>query len=469
MFYILTCGSTASVWLARALCRHPEIVCFHGKRTIAANPTINPAECPARQFVGELAQLHSVTEGEKVFGAIHGHGHREIVPEIAAVEGAFAAMMRHPITRINSFFHQQAPAIETIEIPSNDIYRLFREDEAYSAEIDDPTIQSPLTAYARLFSALCSSVLDEDSFILGNMHEQDIFQYEKIVVDPRYFRACFETLAEGCRHAITLLPLPMPLKDGRADLRLECTQEYLDRVFNMGIINPKKSGAGSAEEIFALWPHLFKSIFVRHLEKEGGKDALDRYAEYGYRLPHELQDLLVRKLRGPVSQSSPVDSLIGGTPALVSDLKVEGDKRPLTSAPARTPSHDHHALAETKNAAKRLKPVLAIIEQERSAYLDQIKGLQDILKAERGAAVTRIRALETELEAERRAQAIQVADMQAMFAAEREAAVARIREFEGTLKAKQATFIARIRELEGTLKAKQATFIARIRKARHGS
>jgi hypothetical protein len=68
-------------------------------------------------------------------------------------------------------------------------YRPFREDHAYLTEIDEPTSQSPLTAYARVFSELCNSALTEDTFILKNMDEHDIFQCEKIVVDPRYFRS----------------------------------------------------------------------------------------------------------------------------------------------------------------------------------------------------------------------------------------------------------------------------------------
>src|SRR5262249_17982950 len=98
MFYILTCGSTASIWLARALSRHPEVVCFHGVRTLAAAPVTDRTEPLARQFVRDLDHLYWACQGEQIFGAIHGFAAVQITPEIMAAEGAFAAMMRHPIT-----------------------------------------------------------------------------------------------------------------------------------------------------------------------------------------------------------------------------------------------------------------------------------------------------------------------------------------------------------------------------------
>jgi len=73
MFYILTCGSTASVWLARVLNQHPEIVCFHGVKMLAPRAsTIDPSESLARQFVRELTHLYHLAHGQQIFGAIHG-------------------------------------------------------------------------------------------------------------------------------------------------------------------------------------------------------------------------------------------------------------------------------------------------------------------------------------------------------------------------------------------------------------
>src|SRR5262245_30696537 len=117
MFYILTCGSTASVWLSRVLSHHPEIVCFHGVKTVEAPAKHDPSMPPARQFVRELEQFYRMSQGRQVFGSVHGLAATEIAPEIAAVHGAFAAMIRHPVTRVNSLFHRAASAIGAIDLP----------------------------------------------------------------------------------------------------------------------------------------------------------------------------------------------------------------------------------------------------------------------------------------------------------------------------------------------------------------
>ena len=206
MFYILTCGSTASVWLSRVLSYHPEIVCFHGVKSISAVAERDTSAPLAREFVRELAHLYALSQGEQVFGSVHGFAAAEIAPEIAAVEGAFAAMIRHPVTRINSLFHRAADTVGTIDLPDDDIYRPFRDNQEPPSDIDNIDAQSPFGAHARLFRELASNTLTEDTFILRHMEEQDIFQYERIVLEPEYFRACFERLAEGCRHAMAISP-----------------------------------------------------------------------------------------------------------------------------------------------------------------------------------------------------------------------------------------------------------------------
>ena len=333
-----------------------------------------------------------MSHGEQIFGAIHGFGVTEILPEIAAMEGAFAAMMRHPITRLDSLFHRASLEIGTL--PPDDIYRPLREPDDLPASAD----------HTSLFDNLCSNMMTEDTFILERMDRRDIFQYEKIVFDPEYFRACFERLAESCRRAMEKNDAA---RRGRSwatfptAVRLECTQPYLDGVFEMSKVNQKGSGTRSVEEIVSIWPELFKTIFVRQLERQGGQAAVDRYAEYGYKLPPVL-----------VSKASAVDSSLSTTIRRV----------PATPDPDRvSPAHD----SSTRVIDDDTLPgqLLAIIEAEQSAHADRLKNLQDTLQAERDAFVARIREVESEMEALRGAQAAQILDMQTTFNAERQAAV----------------------------------------------
>jgi hypothetical protein len=459
MFYILTCGSTGSVWVARALSRHPDIVCFHGLKTLPLAPGNDPSKSQARQFVGELAHLYRMSHGDKIFGAIHGFAVAEILPEIAAVGGAFAAMIRHPITRLDSLFHREAHYMGALQ--PDDVYRSFGENQRYLDDIpsDQSAARPALSDYARKFEELCNSVMIEDTFILERMERRDVFQYEKIVLDREYFRACFERLAEGCRHAVThndAMRLDSSWEGFSPAVRLECTQAYLDAVFAMGPVNIKRSGKRSIDDILAIWPDLFKAIFVQHLERQGGRDAVDRYAEYGYKLPDGVHPSSVTGSRAPLTDSSQSRSLMGGL--AVPDPGAALARDGSASGPEADALPESLAEAATSGPASGVGPLLAIIEAERTAHAARINELQDTLAAEHDAFVARIRELEGTVDSERAAYGAQIADLRVTFDAERQAAVARIRELEATLKAEHDAFVARIRELERTVDSERAAY-----------
>ena len=449
MFYILTCGSTGSVWVARALSRHPDIVCFHGIKTLPHTPGNDPSTSQARQFVGELAHLYRMCHGDKVFGSIHGFAVNEILPEIAGAEGAFAAMIRHPITRLDSLFHREAQHMGPLR--PDDIYRSIGENQGCLEDIpgDQPAGQPTLSDYTRKFGELCHSVMTEDTFILGQMERRDVFQYERLVLDREYFRTCFERLAEGCRHAIAnsgAMRLDATWEGFPSAVRLECTPAYLDAVFAMGTANRKRSGMRSIENILAIWPDLFKAIFVQHLERQGGRDAVDRYAEYGYELPGG-----VHPSSGSVSQASFADSGLSNTP--MRGLVEPGPGVTLVrddsfSAPEANAPPESVAGSTALGSGSGPRQLVAIIDAERAAHAVRMNELEGILVAERDAFVARIRELERTVDSERAAYGAQIADLQATFDAERQAAVARIRELEATLKAEHEAFVARIRQLE---------------------
>jgi hypothetical protein len=441
------------------LSHHPEIVCFHGVKTLAAAPMTDRTAPLARQFVRDLDYLYWAAQGEQVFGAIHGFAAIQITPEIRAAEGAFAAMIRHPITRLNSLFHRTSQVVGTVDLPRDDIYRPFLENEQCLAEIacDKASHPSPLTILAREFEALCTNVLAEDTFILQGMDRQDIFQYERIVVDPEYFRSCFERLAEGCRHFMAISTTR------RGAVRLECTQDYLDRVFKLGIVNRKNSGEREAEAIFAKWPSVFKVMFSRQLERQGGKDAVDRYAEFGYRLPSAGHHSSLWS-----SRASDFSQLRrGATAPIASGVELERNDYPVAAPPVETPSlrpiGPEGALATTSSSSNSLKQMLAIIDVERAAHADQLRSLQEIRDAERDAAGARIKELQDALNAERDAFCARIKELQDTLEAEREAFRARIKELQDTLDAEREAFRARIKELQDTLDAEREAFRAEIK------
>jgi hypothetical protein len=333
-----------------------------------------------------------------VFGGIHGFGAAEIAPEIAAVEGAFAAMIRHPITRLNSLFHREVQNIDQFDLPREDVYRAFRQtrieanaDRAASSSVE-------LKVYIDRFRDLCRSVSCEDEFILGSMPEADVFRYETITSDPEYFRACFERLAIGCRHAMAVSP------GKRGSIRLDCTDSYLDQVFAIEPFNQKNSGPFSSEEIFENWPDIFRKIFVEQLHRVGGTAALDRYQRFGYTLP-----TAVTRPSGGRPIAATDEAVSRSNVQTVSGLEEPaaspvGSRRfDQVQANVRTVMRIHSTLATRLNGVSDLNRVtlLALVrngyesaERVRSLILQ----LDSTLAAECGALVNRIRELEATVE-----------------------------------------------------------------------
>ncbi len=347
----------------------------------------------------------------------------------------------------------------------DDIYRSIGENQGCLDDISgDQSAGLPaLSDYARKFGELCNSVMTEDAFILKQMERQDVFQYERMVLDREYFRTCFERLAEGCRHAIfnsDVMRLDPYWEGFSSAVRLECTPTYLDAVFAMGEVNKKRSGKRSVEDILAIWPSLFKAIFVQHLERQGGREAVDRYTEYGYKLPGEVHPSSVTG-----SRASFADSDLSRTPMREPALPRPGvalTRDGSSRGPEADALPESLAEAATLGPASGLRPLLAIIDTERAAHAARMNELQATLVAERDAFVARIRDLERTVDSERAAYSAQIADLRATFDAERQAAVARIRELEATLKAEHDAFVARIRELEWTVDSERAAYGAQI-------
>ncbi len=70
-FYISSRGHSATVWLTADFSKHPEIVCFHGTRTILPKGSGTVPDMTPEQFIDTLLTYSESSYG-KTFGAIHG-------------------------------------------------------------------------------------------------------------------------------------------------------------------------------------------------------------------------------------------------------------------------------------------------------------------------------------------------------------------------------------------------------------
>jgi len=132
MFYISSQGHSATSWLANALSMHPQIVCWHGTRSIPPYPS-GKNDIPAKGFVEGLVQCEKRCFAQKVFGACHGYYGIKLKPFVEENNGIFLGIVRNPIKRVNSIFLAFAgPALTYGLLPSDtkiDIYDLVNKHE----------------------------------------------------------------------------------------------------------------------------------------------------------------------------------------------------------------------------------------------------------------------------------------------------------------------------------------------------
>ena len=113
MFYFSSRGSSATVWLAKMLSHHPQVVCFSATRSF---PPVDPHEAYPNDIKGTVPEISAdmFMEGllecsksilnEKVFGSVHGY-HGVVAKEPCEKRGGiFSYITRHPVSRIHSVF-----------------------------------------------------------------------------------------------------------------------------------------------------------------------------------------------------------------------------------------------------------------------------------------------------------------------------------------------------------------------------
>jgi len=108
VFYISSRGHSATGWLAKVLSSHPDIVCFHGTRSLPPYRSgIN--DIHPKDFIKGLVQMEDNTRGQKLFGACHGYNGNLSKQYTEDNGGVFMGILRDPIMRVNSIFSSYLP------------------------------------------------------------------------------------------------------------------------------------------------------------------------------------------------------------------------------------------------------------------------------------------------------------------------------------------------------------------------
>ena len=73
IFYVSSRGHNGTTWLSRSLSLHPDIICWHGTRSIPPKGSNNNEESLSpHEFANGLAACNSSCQNSKIFGAVHG-------------------------------------------------------------------------------------------------------------------------------------------------------------------------------------------------------------------------------------------------------------------------------------------------------------------------------------------------------------------------------------------------------------
>ena len=130
MFYISSIGHSATMWLSVVLSKHPNIICWHGTRSIPPYAT-GTNDLSEEEFVKGLLRCEQPTSGVKKFGACHCFHETRLLKYVNKYNGTFLAIARNPITKTHSLISQYldvTPANEEFSIYYKfDIIEFYKE------------------------------------------------------------------------------------------------------------------------------------------------------------------------------------------------------------------------------------------------------------------------------------------------------------------------------------------------------
>jgi len=314
MFYISTQGHSASGWFSKVLNMHPEIVCWHGTRSIPPFIGREVEILSPEKFVKGLLECQKNVKETKQFGSIHGFCGAIIKDHVENNNGKFFAIYRNPLSRVNSIFSSflteyassgnivaSGTKVEYENFLSqnkdviNEYFKKYKKNQhiiRQGKKIFKKIKIFPLakTIYKNLFIYL--KVFKKKKFTMehGNEFSFDAISYDKkinAIIDV-YVHACYRTfdtdseIADACSfdQIIKMEDIVMSqnyFKDFFYKITgLVASQEYLDKVFASDDHINIHSNTKNLEKIIENWPSCFKNDFMERLNNSSAKKFYDK-------------------------------------------------------------------------------------------------------------------------------------------------------------------------------------------------
>lgn len=321
MFYISSQGHSATSWLSNLLNKQPNVVCFHGTRSIPPYGS-GTRDLSNNDFIDALKLLEKNCNYLINFGACHGFYGTELKELVEKNNGSFFAIIRNPIKRINSIFESFAHGylnadylekktnfyvydfikdIEFNESNSNKIYKkylnLFDYYKKYQKglNITDKIIRRlhmKFKEYLRIPSVYLNYL--PDLYIDKDGHESFIFKNNNIAIFRLIYLfdiACYRTFHFDkdffdncdCENIIKMEEMVISEEYINSIIKkiLNTQKIYsLDSSFNENLNKHSSINSSMSDlELYTLWPKIFKDIFINYLYKYQTKND---YVKFGY-------------------------------------------------------------------------------------------------------------------------------------------------------------------------------------------
>jgi hypothetical protein len=279
-FFVTSYGRTATVWLTRALNLHPDVVCNHGPSLYQFSARQGKqheeegflqVQKTAGVFYGlslrEILHLISANGEKKCVGNVHAYTawnlYNKRKAEAEAPPIRTINLLRHPITRIDSFW-RRFQYEHTLNSPSSQ----WIEKEA----MKEPRYQQVLEELRRHHDVMVEG-FDERAFFHAVMQmstdagdlsiEVPHIVSERLVADIDYFAYVFDLLT------------------GRS---VSISSKYLRGVSDLGKQNAERGGGRSAIEVFEEWQPWQRTLFLLILRDH--TVLREAYPCFGYDFPY---------------------------------------------------------------------------------------------------------------------------------------------------------------------------------------
>ncbi len=279
LFYVSSFGGSATLWLARSLDLHDDIICFHGSRQFPIHPASrhpqlqmpNSTELTAGEFALRMHMLSETaqdTRGREVcVGGVHGFHGLQMHPAMTSLEGCFAFSIRHPVLRIASLYNEHYRTMRMDTVDAQGKWAWLR--SGYAAKHEELitlfcTVMD-LAPEDVIFLWLASVTVWAD-YYSARTPAWPIFRMEDYTQDRDVFRAMFHTLTSN---------------------RLVCSPDYLDRIFAQGKLNVHRRHSRLPEEEFRNWTPNGQRILAAILRSV--PELLEFYQKMGYPVDYVLE------------------------------------------------------------------------------------------------------------------------------------------------------------------------------------